>query len=341
MNIESKKERLNILFLCLPDVERAIGGVKQLYRHAEIIQELGHKSFVITENEGFRPGWFESKADTKCIGEVINNEKICLDNTILVMPETYAGANQSNLYGWDVRNFKKVIFNQNAYYTTRGQTMDTVDKFYNDNNVLHVLAISEDTYEYLNTIMGIGDENMTRIINSIEDYFKPSHKKEKIIHWMPRKNSEESIEVIKTLSKINIINGNKWRGEGLDNMEHVKIAERLNSSSIFLSFGSPEGFGLPVAEAMAAGNWVIGYTGMGARELFRYGASTEVEFGDWGRFGRCISKIIEKYELNERETELRIKRQSKAIKNLYSKREEEKSIEYAWDRIVNKFNSIV
>ena len=45
---------------------------------------------------------------------------------------------------------------------------------------------------------------------------------------------------------------------------------------IFLSFGHPEGFGLPITEAMASGYWVIGYHGGGGRELFRFGASDSV-----------------------------------------------------------------
>ena len=130
MNRGRKDDKLNILFPCLPDIERAIGGVKQLYRHAEILQKSGHNTIVITENKGFRPKWFESSANTKCISEIRKDENLGPDNTIVVMPETYAGANQSNLYGWDARNFKKVIFNQNAYYTTKGQSMETVDSFY-------------------------------------------------------------------------------------------------------------------------------------------------------------------------------------------------------------------
>ena len=268
MKAEKENDKLNILFPCLPDVERAIGGVKQLYRHAEILDKSGFNALVITENKDFRPKWFKSKARTKEVNAIKEDRSVTPDNTVVVMPETYAGADQNNLIGWDIRNYKKVIFNQNAYYTTQGQSLETIDNFYENKKVIHVLAISEDTYDYLNTIMGIPDERISRIINSIESYFLPEERKEKMIHWMPRKNPGESTEIIKTLGKLNILNGNRWRGEGLKNISHEEVAKKLNNSSIFLSFGSPEGFGLPVAEAMASGNWVIGYTGMGARELF-------------------------------------------------------------------------
>ena len=38
-----------------PDVDRAIGGVKQLYRHVEHLVALGWDAAVVTEAEGFRP----------------------------------------------------------------------------------------------------------------------------------------------------------------------------------------------------------------------------------------------------------------------------------------------
>ena len=341
MSTERRNNKPNVLFPCLPDIEKAIGGVKQLYRHAEVLEKLGYNAIVITENKGFRPTWFDSKAKTETVHEIKEDKNYKENNTIVVMPETYAGAEQDNLCGLDIRNFKKVIFNQNAYYTTRGQSMETIDKFYSDRNVIHVLAISEDTYEYLNSIMGVPDDKISRIINSVESYFIPNADKQRMIHWMPRKNPGESTEIIKTLRKLKIINGNQWRGEGLDNMSHIDVAKKLNSSSIFLSFGSPEGFGLPVAEAMASGNWVIGYTGMGARELFKYGASTEIEFGDWTNYGKSIAKVIESYEVKKRETNLRIRRQSKAIRNLYSQEEEELSIKEAWIRIEDTFSSFL
>ena len=339
MSSKKRSTELNVLFPCLPDVEKAIGGVKQLYRHAEILDKLGFNAIVITEKKGFRPTWFDSKAKSKPASEIKEDKRFKEENTIVVLPETYAGAEQGNLCGLDVRNYKKIIFNQNAYYTTRGQSMENIDKFYNDPKVINVLAISEDTYEYLNAIIGIPDEKMSRIVNSVESYFLPDKDKQKMIHWMPRKNPGESAEIIKTLRKLKIVNGSQWRGEPLENMNHGEIAKKLNKSSIFLSFGSPEGFGLPVAEAMASGNWVVGYTGMGARELFKYGASKEIEFGDWTEFGKSISKVIENYELNARETTLKVRRQSKAIRHLYSKEEEELSISDAWFRILDTFNS--
>ena len=64
---------------------------------------------------------------------------------------------------------------------------------------------------------------------------------------------------------------------------------------IFLSFGHPEGFGLPVAEALASQCAVVGYDGIGGRELFNlssnYGLSEMVPYGDYS-FVNAIYYIL-------------------------------------------------
>ena len=72
----------------------------------------------------------------------------------------------------------------------------------------------------------------------------------------------------------------------------MTVAERLNAARLVSGLGHPEGFGLPIAEAMAAGCWVVGYSGGGGRELFRFGASEEVAFGDWPAFVAAVQRAL-------------------------------------------------
>ena len=98
---------------------------------------------------------------------------------------------------------------------------------------------------------------------------------------MPRKNSEHVHAILTALKLSSRPLPVLWTGQALVNLPHQQIAKHLSLSRIFLSFGFPEGFGLPVAEAMASGCWVIGYTGLGGNELFSFNGSTPVEYGDW------------------------------------------------------------
>ena len=51
---------LRIRFLCIPDVDKAIGGVKRIYRQVEHLVRNKVDAAVITESDGFRPSWFVS-----------------------------------------------------------------------------------------------------------------------------------------------------------------------------------------------------------------------------------------------------------------------------------------
>ena len=47
-------------FLVYPDLNKAVGGIKQIHRVSEIIDQLGYFS----EQADFRPHWFESNVNT-------------------------------------------------------------------------------------------------------------------------------------------------------------------------------------------------------------------------------------------------------------------------------------
>ena len=50
-------------------------------------------------------------------------------------------------------------------------------------------------------------------------------------------------------------------------MRHEEVAGALQEALLFLSCGHPEGFGLPLAEAIACGCLVVGYHGLAGRDF--------------------------------------------------------------------------
>ena len=54
----------------------------------------------------------------------------------------------------------------------------------------------------------------------------------------------------------------------LSELTESQVAEELGRTSVFVALGISEGFGLPVAEALAAGCLVVGYPAGGGEELF-------------------------------------------------------------------------
>ena len=115
---------------------------------------------------------------------------------------------------------------------------------------------------------------------------------------MPRKNQKHSLIVTNYLKSHSLLQG--WKFIPIQGMNQEEVASVLRDSSLFLSFGHPEGFGLPVAEALACGCTVVGYSGIGGHELFqtgtKYACATEIPFGDFHKFISCVLNSVSIYE---------------------------------------------
>lgn len=332
-----------IRILCLPDIDSPIGGVKQLYRHVEHLTALNYDAAIVIQNKGFYPSWFSTSASVISLPESYGLGELGCKDTIIVVPETYVGTNFCDFNGYDISASPRVIFNQNAYYTygrLPHSSSSVVFDFYEHPNVLKVFSVSEDSHRFLRTNMGLSDSMLCRIVNAVESSFYWCNDKQKIIQWMPRKNPDHVQAVMLGLRKSEEKYLSGWRGNAIDGLSHDDVAISLRKASIFLSFGHPEGFGLPVLEAMAAGCWVIGYTGGGASELFRFGASQTVPFGDWTEFVDVVRSTLLNFKESPLDTFYKMERQSDAVRSLYSFEQERKSIKLSWERVLaSYFNS--
>ena len=330
--------------ILIPDIDRPIGGVKQLYRHVEHLVRLGWDAAILTENPNYQPSWFITSAPSHSLKEAYSKGELTPHNCIIILPETYLCINFNDFYGYDISQLCRVIFNQNAYYTysqINSNTFSLINEFYESPLLLQVLSVSEDTHQFLSTNLSLPDKLLSRIVNSIEPLFTSELPKSSQMYWMPRKNEDHVQAVLLGLKRCALEHSQGWNGAPLSGLTHQKVADALNSARLFLSFGHPEGFGLPIAEAMASGCWVIGYSGGGGNELFRLGASNVVPFGDWHSFVSSIQTVFTRFHQQPREMELLLRRQALAVRTLYSIEEEAKSIGIAWDRIHYAFKTIV
>jgi glycosyltransferase involved in cell wall biosynthesis len=112
----------------------------------------------------------------------------------------------------------------------------------------------------------------------------------KRITYMPRRGGDDLSQVMELLNNRGALTG--WDVVPLDGLSHEVVASNLRTSRIFLAFTYQEGFGLPAAEAMACGNFVIGYHGHGGREFFQNNFSAAVETGDVLSFARRVEAAI-------------------------------------------------
>jgi glycosyltransferase involved in cell wall biosynthesis len=182
-----------------------------------------------------------------------------------------------------------VAFNQNAYLTfdrvPAGQAVP-YDRFE------LAITVSEDSAEYLR--FAFDGLRVSVVPNAIDPtMFTPSDAVVgRRIALMPRKRPDEADQVLRLLGRR--LDG--WEVDVIEGGSERDTAERLRAAAVFLAFGHREGFGLPAAEAMASGCYVIGFPAFGGREIFDPAFSCPVEDGDVLAMARATAGVLEQFE---------------------------------------------
>lgn len=322
-----------MIYYWSPDYTSAVGGVKILYRHVDILNSNGYNASIIHKKSGFRCSWFEN--DT----EVSYLKKISLDkNDFLVIPEIYGSLytnpkSRPKAYSNFKRLFEsnaiKIVFNQGVYNTFNGQTFyeERLNSIYQDPVIKGVMVVSDDSLDYLKySFPGL---NVVRFHNSInrDVFFYNPHKKKKIC-FMPSKNADHAVQVICMLKSRGITED--FEIIPIENKSEYEVAQIMKESLIFLSFGYPAGFSLPPAEAMACGCIVVGYHGMGGREYFKSDLCFPVEMGDIIAFSKMTERVIEEWEKMPGAFMERTMKASAYIHSKYTKEREEQDVLDFW-----------
>ena len=290
---------------CYPDLPRPIGGVKQMHRLAEAIQACGHRAVLVQESADFHPGWFQSQVSTIARADWIKGTQFTPQRDVVIVAETFLP-----LIPKLVPGVPKVLFNQNGAYSfgLQGKPLlapQQVLAMYRHQELRQIWCVSEHDRRLLSLGFGLHTNRVRRIVNGLEtEHLKPSGRKKRQVVYMPRKNNADAEVVMALLQQQPWFKD--WSLLPIRNCSHAEVVQALQQSLVFLSFGHPEGFGLPVAEALACGCAVVGYSGLGGRELFAlaggYGLGIEVAFGDWLGFVDGVQQLDQR--LRQRKDDL-------------------------------------
>jgi hypothetical protein len=321
------KTKTEIYFICYPDIDRPIGGVKQIYRQVDILNQNNFRAFVLHKTPGFRCSWFANNTPIAYVDEV-RQKGLNPQTTFLVLPETYA-----NSFAQIAPGIPKVIFNQNAYYTfgIPPGNIQPILSMYRHPELKATLVVSEDSYDYLKFAFSL--PALKRIQIGIKpDIFYPGTAKKLQICFMPRKNSDHVQQVLNLLQVRGCLEGIKVIS--IHQQPETRVAEIFRESLLFLSFGYPEGFSLPPAEAMACGCVAVGYTGNGGREYFQADFSYPLAFGDILLFAKTVDNLLLQGKQNPEFLITKGLEASHYISNHYSLERESESIVQAWHEIL-------
>ena len=99
--------------IAYPDLDRPIGGIKQLHRLCEILNTSGFQCFLIQDSADFKPNWFSSNVNTISRSDFFNTIQLRPDFDCIVLPETYIAV----IINIVDESIPRIIYNQNSSYT--------------------------------------------------------------------------------------------------------------------------------------------------------------------------------------------------------------------------------
>ncbi len=268
-------------YLC-PHDDRPIGGIRAIYRHVDILNDAGINAAVIHSLKGFSCTWFEHETRVRAANSVALSRQ-----DILVVPEWYGPGLASLPVGPRI-----VVFNQNVYKTflSLDDSAPAGAPYRGVPGLEAILAVSSDNADYLR--YAFPELPVTYVRNGIDStvFHADGEPVGRRIAFMPRKRANDARQVLRLLDAHGSLDG--WELVPIDKASELETANTLRSCAIFLSFSSQEGFGLPPAEAMASGCYVIGFPGVAGREYFLPNFSHPVEEGDVLAFARAVASAL-------------------------------------------------
>lgn len=295
-----------MIYFLTPDEARPSGGIRQIYLMVDLLCDLGHEATVFHGTSGFRCGWFEN--DTPVVARPFLDLR---RGDILVVPE-YDGARKRER----CRDAAIVQLNQNHFRTfiNSGFEDSWSGAYPGWPNAKAVLVTSEAIRRFMTAALRTPLPIYTTRVVVDSSSFVPGRKR-KLIALMPRKRRHEAEAVVQMIHRSGL---QGWEIATIDQMAHGAVAEVLAEAAIFLSFSSAEGFGLPPAEAMAAGCYVIGYTGDGGREFMDPQWCSPIGDEDIVTFAQETTRIARDWEADAAAVQERAGRGREVVARTYT-----------------------
>jgi glycosyltransferase involved in cell wall biosynthesis len=278
--------RPRVLYLA-PDLAAPSGGTRTIYRHVDLLNAAGIDAAVVHRRPGFRCEWFPNSTPVLAAGKVAPDP---LD--VLVVPE------------WNAVGFhrlpaapRKIIFNQGPYHTFDHVPFDGTapgHPYRAVENLVAMLTVSLDGATLLRYAFPDIPVSQVRAVVDSRLFLPPDLPAGRRIAFMPRRRQQEREQLLHILRSRGALEG--WELVPIDGCTENRTAELLRSSAIFLSFSEREGFGLPPAEAMACGCYVVGFTGLGGRDYFDPAFCSPVPESDLYAFANAVEDAIRRYD---------------------------------------------
>lgn len=234
---------------------RHSGGVFVGTQHVQLLRAAGRDAWMWLPAEDNRTDWIDPAVP------VLGGPQLEIGvEDILVVPEAPIIPGRDPAPG-----ARKVIFNQNHFYTFAAATPTEQLSYPGWDPAPAVWAVSAESRDLL---AALHPELPVSLIPNLIDgeLFAPQPTTTPRVAWFPRKRPREA-SLLRTLLR---------REERLAGVQLIELIDApradvvaaLGGTTVFISLGHSESFGLPAGEALASGCLVTGYDGGGGHELF-------------------------------------------------------------------------
>lgn len=278
--------RAHVYYLA-PSPSGPAGGVRVIYRHVDSLNAAGIPATVIHSKTGFRCTWFANQTRVAGADEVVLGP-----DDVLVVPECYAPGLRRLPAGVRV-----VIFNQGVYHTFDHVPYETTEPGapYTDlPGLVALLTVSQDSMDLLQHIFPALPVHVTRQMIDPHVFHPADTFPARRIAYVANRRPAEREQLRHILRARGLLD--RWDLVPIAARTESEAAAIMRGSAIFLSFSEREGFGLPPAEAMASGCFVVGYHGQGGREFFEPRYCAPVPDSDLLTFARAVEQACTTYD---------------------------------------------
>lgn len=245
------------VYYLLPDTDRPQGGIRVAYRHVDLLNSMGQPAAVLHRAERFRASWFENS--TRVVGSRTARLR---ENDVLVVPEWFGPA-MSTIDP----SLRVLVFNQGAYITFDSIPLESTrpgSPYADLYRFAGIMTVSRDSADLLSLAYPTADVRVARPVVDPTIFWTSDEPRERSIAYVPTRRRDELNQLLHTLRATGV----DWPLRPISGLSEKEVGEAMRRSAIFLSLSDRDGFGMPPAEAMACGAYVIGYPGGGGEEYF-------------------------------------------------------------------------
>lgn len=246
-----------VVYFSAFDSNRPAGGLKVLYEHADALLRAGVDTKVVHQKRGFRCEWFANSVPVVSVDEIQMGPK-----DVLVVPEI--GLDLLIRSGSRARH---IVLNQSGHLTFMTGASAVVGHMLNSDTLLGSVVVSEHSRSYLRTAF---PERPVEVVRNMIDpavYCPTPGRFRHTLGYSNLRGADDIRQILHILQARGSLSG--W-----EPFEHVAAdqtgyARQLQQTRVLLWTPYQEGFGLPAAEGMACGAYVVGYHGYGGQGYLR------------------------------------------------------------------------